>query len=62
MFSDFEERNLDKVTLGSVDPDALRVLVDYVYTAEVEVTEDNVQVGRGKNVTITSLRKLMALI
>ena len=52
MFSGFEERNLDKVTLGDVDPDALRVLVDYVYTAEVEVTEDNVQVSQGGGVSV----------
>ena len=32
--------------------DALRVLVDYVYTAEVEVTEDNVQVSQGGGVSI----------
>ena len=44
MFTGFNERNREKVTLVNVDPEALRVLVDYVYTAEVEVTVDNVQV------------------
>ena len=31
------------MTLQGVDSDALQILVDYVYTSEVEVTEDNVQ-------------------
>ncbi len=46
MFTGFEERNQSRVTLVNVDPEALRILVDYVYTSEVEVTEENVQVSR----------------
>ena len=45
MFTGFEERNQTRVTLVNVDPEALRILVDYVYTSEVEVTEENVQVS-----------------
>jgi kelch-like protein 2/3 len=45
MFTGFEERNQSRVTLVNVDPEALRILIDYVYTSEVEVTEDNVQVS-----------------
>lgn len=33
------------VEIRDVDGQTLRKLVDYIYTAEVEVTEDNVQVG-----------------
>jgi len=43
MFSGFTERDSSRVVLQGVDPDALHILVDYVYTSEVDVTEDNVQ-------------------
>lgn len=39
------ERNSVKVTLLDVDPTALRQLVDYTYSGEITITEDNVQVG-----------------
>lgn len=47
MFSgfDFEESRQDKITVQGVDYHALQLLVEYVYTAIVEVTEDNVQVS-----------------
>jgi kelch-like protein 2/3 len=45
MFKDFEERTQDRIVIGGVDPDALRCLVDYIYTSEVQVTEENVQVS-----------------
>jgi len=32
------------VTMREIDSHALQLLVQYVYTAEIEVTEDNVQV------------------
>lgn len=44
MFSSFEESKQDRITLQGVDPQALQLLVEYVYTSEVQVTEDNVQV------------------
>ena len=44
MFTGFEEKNLERVKLVDVDPDALEVLVEYVYSSEVDVTESNVQV------------------
>ena len=43
MFSGFDETNKSKITLKDVDPLALEILINYVYTSEVEVTEDNVQ-------------------
>lgn len=42
---DFEESRQDKITVQGVDFHALQLLVEYVYTSIVEVTEDNVQVG-----------------
>lgn len=41
---DMIERNSVHVTLHDVDATALRQLVDYTYTGEVVITEDNVQV------------------
>ncbi len=43
MFTGFEESRRDRVTLSQIDPDALATLVDYVYTGQVDVTEENVQ-------------------
>ncbi|KAF2897552.1 hypothetical protein ILUMI_08620 [Ignelater luminosus] len=44
MFTSFEESKQDRITLQGVDHQALSLLVEYVYTSEVQVTEDNVQV------------------
>lgn len=42
--SDFEESRQDKITVQGVDFHALELLIDYVYTSYVDVTEENVQV------------------
>lgn len=39
------ESKAHEVEIREVDGQTLRTLVDYIYTAEIEVTEDNVQVG-----------------
>jgi len=39
------ESKADRVVLQEIDGRALMLLVDFIYTAEVSVTEDNVQVG-----------------
>lgn len=44
MFTSFEESRQDRITLQNVDFQALQLLVEYVYTSLVEVTEENVQV------------------
>ncbi|XP_028314932.1 LOW QUALITY PROTEIN: kelch-like protein 3 [Gouania willdenowi] len=41
---DMSESKADQVEIREVDGQTLRKLVDYIYTAEIEVTEDNVQV------------------
>ena len=43
MFTGFEEKNQERVKLVDVDPNALSILVNYVYTSQVNVTEANVQ-------------------
>lgn len=45
MFTSFEESKQDRITLQGVDHQALMLLVEYVYTSEVQVTEENVQVS-----------------
>lgn len=44
MFTCFEESRQERIVLQGVDSDALQLLIEYVYTSEVQVTEDNVQV------------------
>ncbi|ETN63611.1 ring canal kelch protein [Anopheles darlingi] len=44
MFTGFEESRQDRITLQGVDHRALQLLIEYVYTAVVEVTEENVQI------------------
>lgn len=44
MFTGFQESRQDRITLQGVDFHALELLVEYVYTTLVDVTEDNVQV------------------
>lgn len=44
MFTGFEESRQDRITIQGVDCAALQVLIEYVYTSLVEVTEDNVQI------------------
>lgn len=46
MFTSFTESKAEKITLQGIDGNALLLLVDYVYSAEIQVTEDNVQVEK----------------
>ena len=39
------ERTAQQVEIRDVDGHTLSMLVDYIYTAEIQVTEDNVQVN-----------------
>lgn len=43
--SEFEESRQDRITVQGVDFVALQLLIEYVYTSFVEVTEENVQVN-----------------
>lgn len=42
--SDFEESRQNRITIAGLDFHALQLLIDYVYTSYVDVTEENVQV------------------
>lgn len=46
--SGFEESRLERIVLKDIDGAALELLIDYVYTADITVTEDNVQVTTSK--------------
>lgn len=41
---DLAEAKSDRITLQEIDPSALVLLIDFVYTSEIQVTEENVQV------------------
>lgn len=41
---EMSESKQNIVILKEVDPDALELLIEYCYTAQVKVTEENVQV------------------
>ncbi|XP_060870648.1 kelch-like protein 2 [Metopolophium dirhodum] len=44
MFSNFGERNKDVVIIRELDSTILQILVDYIYTGEIMITKENVQV------------------
>lgn len=44
MFTTFEESTKDCVIIRELDSTALKLLVDFIYTAQIMVTEENVQV------------------
>lgn len=41
---DMLERNSASITMLGVDPTALRQLIEYTYSGDITITEDNVQV------------------
>lgn len=41
---EFEESRQKRIIIQEVDPKALRLLLDYVYTSEIKVNEQNVQI------------------
>ena len=44
MFTCFEESKQHTIILKDIDPKALELLLEYIYTSKVQITEDNVQV------------------
>lgn len=58
MFTSFEESRQERIVLQGIDPQALQLLIDYVYSSEVHVTEENVQVSF---VTISDLKDFIVL-
>lgn len=39
------EKDKSSITMHDVDPGALQLLVDFAYTGEILISEDNVQVS-----------------
>jgi len=44
MFSNFDESNKDLINIRELDSTILQLLVDYIYTGEIMITKENVQV------------------
>ncbi|XP_060871864.1 kelch-like protein 2 isoform X2 [Metopolophium dirhodum] len=44
MFTNFSEKNQDQVAIRQLDSSALQLLIDFVYSGEISITEKNVQV------------------
>jgi len=44
MFTSFEERNKDHIIIKKIDSTILQLLINYIYTGEIIVNEENVQV------------------
>ncbi|XP_029346584.1 ring canal kelch homolog [Acyrthosiphon pisum] len=43
MFTHFSEKNQDQVTISQLDSSALQLLIDFIYSGEILITENNVQ-------------------
>ena len=41
---EFEESRQKRIIIQGLDPSALKLLLDYMYTSEIKVNEQNVQV------------------
>ena len=44
MFTNFDERHQNRIVLQDIDPIALGLLLDFLYTSKIQVTEGNSQV------------------
>jgi len=44
MFTNFEEKNQDLVVIKQLDSSTLQLLIDFIYSEEIVVTEENVEV------------------
>jgi hypothetical protein len=53
MADDLVEKNQTEVTIHDIDVLALTLLVDFSYTGEIVITEDNVQVPNSSSSVLT---------
>lgn len=44
MFTAFEEKEKDRVSIQGIDPPSLQLLIAYIYTGQIAISEENVQV------------------
>jgi len=44
MFCSFDESNKDLITIRDLDSTIIQLLIEYIYTGEIIVTKENVQV------------------
>lgn len=45
----FQETGVKEIILNDIEPNALELLIDYIYTLKLNITKDNVQVKLKKN-------------
>ncbi|XP_029345645.1 kelch-like protein 3 isoform X2 [Acyrthosiphon pisum] len=43
MFTNFSEKNQDQVTIRQLDSSALQIIIDFIYSGKILITEQNVQ-------------------
>jgi len=43
MFTSFGEKDKERIAIQGVDPTALQMLISYVYSGQISISEDNVQ-------------------
>ena len=44
MFDRFDESHQERIVLQDIDPKALGLLLDFLYTSQIQITEQNAQV------------------
>lgn len=44
MFTGFEESRQDRITIQGIDYQAISLLVEYMYTSNIQIQEENVQI------------------
>ena len=59
MFDRFDESHLNRITLKDIDPKALSILLDFLYTSEIQVSQENAQV---LNISATQTQRLSFII
>ena len=60
MFDRFDESHLNRITLKDIDPKALSILLDFLYTSEIQVSQENAQVL--KFLILKSIQRLSFII
>lgn len=43
--SNFKELSENELTMNDIEPNAFEIIIDYMYTSNVNITEQNVQVN-----------------
>lgn len=59
----FKESNVEEISLDNIEPNAIELIIDYIYTLTLKITEDNVQViFLNKIIFFINLNNLWSLV